>query len=113
MIIYNIEGEAFDSFTPAYITLTYKIPTPRVMMTDEWVNKLDLDILECAKKMMIAGRQLRQKETGKYESTSLRPPYRIIALILNRIFCRENVRLYKLSWIPLIYYVAFECTIFN
>ena len=113
MIIYNIEGEAFASFTPAYITLTYKIPTPRVMMTDEWVNKLDLDILECAKKMMIAGRQLRQKETREYESASLHNPFKIVAFMLNRIFGQENGRLYKLSWIPLIYYVSLEGTIFN
>ena len=41
------------------------------------------------------------------------PPYRIIDLMLNNIFGKENGRLYKLSWIPLIYYVAFEGTIFN
>ena len=83
------------------------------MMTDEWVNKLDLDILECSKRMMIEGRQTHQKETRKYEPASLCPPYRVIALMLNRIFGQENGRLYKLSWIPLIYYVAFEGTIFN
>ena len=33
--------------------------------------------------------------------------------MLNRIFGWENGKLYKLSWIPLIYYVAFEGTIFN
>ena len=33
--------------------------------------------------------------------------------MLNRIFFRGNGKLYKLIWIPLIYYVAFEGTIFN
>ena len=31
----------------------------------------------------------------------------------NRIFNRENGRFYKMSWIPLIYYVATQGTIFN
>ena len=53
MIISNIEGEYFASFTPSYITLDYKLPPPQVIMTDEWVKKVDLDILECAKKMML------------------------------------------------------------
>ena len=75
MIISNIEGEAFASFTPAYITLAYKLPPPQVMMSDEWVNKVDLDILECAKKMMIIGRKLRPKQTREYDSASLQPPF--------------------------------------
>ena len=68
MIIYNIEGESFASFTPTYITLAYKFPPPQVIMNDEWVNEVNLDILECAKKMMMVGRKLRQTEIGKYES---------------------------------------------
>ena len=82
-------------------------------MTDDWVKKVDMDIMECAKKIMVTGKQLHQKETGEYVSTRLRTPFRIIALMLNRIFCWANGILYKLSWIPLIYYVAFEGTIFN
>ena len=86
MIISNIDREAFASFTPTYITLACKMPTPQVMMTNGWVNKVDLDVLECAKKMMITGRKLHQKETCEYESAGLHPPFRIIPLMLNRIF---------------------------
>ena len=82
-------------------------------MTYEWVNKEDLNLLECAKKLMMEGRQVCQKETGKYESASLGPPFSIISLVLNRIFSCANGIMYKLCWIPLIYYVAFEGTILN
>ena len=34
-IISNIKKEDFASFTPAYITTTYKLPPPRVMMTND------------------------------------------------------------------------------
>ena len=89
MIISNIGGEAFVSFATAYIAMACKLPPPHVMMMDEWVNKVDLDIFECAKRMMIAIIQLRQKETGEYESASLHPPYRVIALMLNMIFSKK------------------------
>ena len=72
-----------------------------------------LDIFECAKRMMVVGKKLCQRATDEYETTSLHTPYRIIALMLNKIFGRANGKLYKLSWIPLIYYVAMQGTIFN
>ena len=40
-------------------------------------------------------------------------PFRIIALLLNRIFCRANGTIYKLNQVPLIYYTSFEGTIYN
>ena len=43
-------------------------------MTYEWVSKVDFDILECAKRMMIAGKKMRQKACGEYEFASLQPP---------------------------------------
>ena len=79
MVISNRKGESFAYFNPTYIAMACKFPPPQIMMTNEWVNKVDLEILECAKRMMIEGRQLRQKETGEYESASLHPPYRVIA----------------------------------
>ena len=86
MIISNIKGEYFYSFTPTYIGMACKLLPPQVMMTDKWVNKVDLDILECAKKMMIEGRQMRQKATSEYENSILRSPYRFIALMLNSLW---------------------------
>ena len=70
-IISNIKGEAFSSFTPTYITLVCKLPPTQVMMANDWVKKVDMDILECTKKMMIPENQLSHKETGEYESLIL------------------------------------------
>ena len=111
MIISNAEGQAFSSFTPTYITNACKLPAPQTMMTtnydDGWMGEhVNIDFFECAKQMMVAGKKLCQKDTGEYETTSLHTPYRIIALMLNRIFGQENGKFYKMSWIPLIYHVA-------
>jgi len=40
-------------------------------------------------------------------------PYRFIALMLNRIFGRAQGKIFKLGWIPIIFYVATQGTIFN
>ena len=53
MIISNENGLYFASLTPSYIALAYKFLPSQVMMIDEWLKKVDLDILECEKKMMI------------------------------------------------------------
>ena len=47
----------------------------------------------------------------EYESGSLRTPYRILDLMQNRIFGRDNGKFYKIRWISLIYYVAMQGTI--
>ena len=63
--------------------------------------------------MMIVGNKFLQKAFGEYDISSLRTPYMLIALMLNKIFGRENGKFYKMSWIPLIYHVAIQGTIFN
>ena len=86
MIISNIEGQAFASFTLAYIIKAFKLPAPQTMMTYGWVNSLILDFFECAKWMMVAGKQLQQKSSVEYETASLHTPYRIITPMQNKIF---------------------------
>ena len=63
--------------------------------------------------IMIEGNIFRYKSSHEYETSSLHTPYTLIALILIRIFIRENGKFYKLGWIPLIYHVAMQGTIFN
>ena len=85
-IISNVKGESFASFTLAYIVLAYKLPLAQVMMKNDWIKGVNIDPLECAKKMIMPGKQLRQKTSGEYESPSLRTPFKIIALMFNIIF---------------------------
>ena len=63
--------------------------------------------------MMVVGKQLCHKDSSEYEIASLRTPYRIIALMLNKTFGWANGKFYKMSWITLIYHVAMQGTIFN
>ena len=63
--------------------------------------------------MMIPGKNFCTRPSREYETTSLRTPYRLIALMLNRIFRRENGKNLKIGWVPVIFFVATKGTIFN
>ena len=106
-IISDIKGEAFSSFHPAHIAAAYKLPPSQVMLTEDWIKGININLLEYAKQMVVLGKQLRQKASIEYECQSLRTPFRIIALLLSRIFGRADQTIYKLNWVPLIYYIAF------
>ena len=72
-----------------------------------------MDLLERVKKIMILGKIFRTRSSGEYETSTLHAPYRFIILMLNRIFERANGKSFKFGWIPVIYYVATQGTIFN
>ena len=106
MIMSNIEGKYCASFTPAYIAKDCNLPALEISMTDAWINGLSLDYIECANMMMIAENQFHQKASSEYEVVSLHTPYRLISLMLNRIFGRANGKFYNIGYIPLMYHVT-------
>ena len=63
--------------------------------------------------MMIVGNPFQQKAASEYENSIFCTPYRLIALMLNTIFDKENGNFNKMGWIALIYHVAMQGTIFN
>ena len=72
-----------------------------------------MDLVENLKKMLLQGKLYRYRQIGEYDTVSLRAPYRFIALMLNKIFGRAHGRLFKLEWIPIIFHVATQGTVFN
>ena len=113
MILSNVEGQVFSTYSPAYVAQACKLPTPQNYLTEEWLKGLHLDILDNVKRMMVPEKQFHTRPSREYETAHLRTPYRLIALMLNRIFWRANGKHYKLSWVPVIFFVATQGTIFN
>ena len=95
------------------MALAYHLPEPQLFLSNEWLDNLRMDFVETLKRMLFPGNLYRHTTTKDYDTPSLRAPYRFIALMLNRIFTRANGRLFKFEWIPLMFYVAMEGTIFN
>ena len=46
MIMYNIEGKGFSSFTLAYLAKSCNIPIPKISMMGDWINILSLDYID-------------------------------------------------------------------
>ena len=82
-------------------------------MTTEWVKSLQLDYVATTKMMVVEGKTSRHKQSGEYETSYLCTSYRVIVLMLNMIYGRADGKFYKFGWIPLIYHIAMEGTVFN
>ena len=63
--------------------------------------------------MVAKGKTFRHKQSREYETAHLRTPFRIIALMISKLYGRADGKTYNFGWIPLMYYVAMEGTIFN
>ena len=113
MLIGNVEGQGYAAFSPRYVALAYHLPEPQVFLSNDWLDNLRMDLVETLRRMLLPGKLYRHRTTEDYDTASLRAPYRFIALMLNRIFGRANGRLFKFEWIPLIFHVATEGTVFN
>ena len=95
------------------MALSYRLPEPQVFLSNDWLDNLRMDLVETLRRMLLPGNIYRHRATEDCDTARLRAPYRFIALMLNWIFGRANGTLFKLEWIPLMFHVATEGTIFN
>ena len=103
MILANTERQGYAAYSPAYVSMAYNLPTPQTYLTESWLKELNLDMVEIVKKMMILGKNFHTRPSGEYKTSTLRTPYRLLALILNRIFRRANGKNFKIGWVPVIF----------
>ena len=105
MILDNTKGHGYATYIPAYVAMSYKLPTPQNYLTEGWLKDPNLDVVETVKRMMIPGKNFCTRPSGEYETTSLCTPYRLIALMLNRIYKISNGNNFKIGWVPVIFFV--------
>ena len=113
MILENVDKQGYAAYSPGYVALAYHLPEAQVFLSDDWLNNIRMDLVETLKRMLLHGKHFRTRHMGEYDTTSLRAPYRFIALMLKRIFGRAHGKSFKLEWMPIIFYVATQGTIFN
>ena len=97
MILSNTEGQDFAAYILTYVARACKLPTPQNYLTEERLKGLNLDILDIVRRMMVLENEFCTRPSGEYETAHLHTPYRLIVLMLNRIFGRANGKYYKLS----------------
>ena len=113
MILQNTAKQGYTTCNLAYVSMAYHLPPAQIYLTESWLKETDLDLVETVKRMMIPGKNFRTRPSKEYDTSTLRTPYRFIALMLNRIFGRAHRKSFKIAWIPIIFYVATQGTIFN
>ena len=50
MILANTEGQGYAAYSPAYVAMAYKLPTPQTYLTESWLKDVNLDMVETVKK---------------------------------------------------------------
>ena len=113
MILANTAKKGYVAYNPGYVSLAYHLPPAQVYLTKNWLKEINLDLVETVKRMMIPGKNFQTRPSGEYDTTILQTPYRFLALMLNRVFGRAHGKIFKLGWIPIIFYVATQGTVFN
>ena len=106
MILENVDKQGYAAYSPGYVSLAYHLLEAQVYLTKDWLKAIKMDLVETLKRMLIPGKNFRTRTTGEYDTASLRTPYRFISLMLNRIFERAHSKIFKLEWVPIIFYVA-------
>ena len=86
MILENADKQGYATYSPGYVALAYHLPEAQIFLSDDWLRNIRMDLVETLKRMLLPGRNFRTRPTGEYDATSLRTPYKFIALMLNRIF---------------------------
>ena len=90
MILENTTKQGYVAYNLAYVSMAYHLPTPQAYLTKSWLKEVGLDLVEMVKRMMILGKNFRTRRSGEYDTSTLRSPYRFIALMLNRIFVEQK-----------------------
>ena len=113
MILENTSKQGYAAYSPEYVSMAYHIPSPPLYLTESLLKEIAMDLVETVKRIMVPEKNFWTRPTGEYDTSSLHAPYRFIALMLNRSFGRAHGKSFKIGWIPVIFFVATQGTIFN
>ena len=97
MSLENTAKQGYATYSPTYVSMEYHLPPAQIYLTASWMKETNLDLAEIVKRMMIPWKNFQTRPSGEYETTTLRTPYRFIALMLNRVFGRVHGKSFKLG----------------
>ena len=86
MILVNVDKQGYAAYSPGYVALAYHLPEAQVFLSNDWLKNIRMDLVQTLERMLLSGKHFRNRPIGEYDTTSLRAPYRFIALMLNKIF---------------------------
>ena len=53
MLICNVEGQGYASFSPGYVALAYHLPEPQVFLSNEWLDNLSMQQIISYRRRML------------------------------------------------------------
>ena len=95
MMINDEEGKPVASFAPAFISAAYSLPEKEISVTTEWVRSLKFDYTSTKKMMVAEGKNFRHKQSGECDTSHIRTPFKIIALMMSKLYGRDGGKMYN------------------
>ena len=59
MILENTAKQGYATYSLAYVSMAYHLPSPQVYLTESWLKEIAMDLVETVKRMMIPGKIFR------------------------------------------------------
>ena len=71
MILENTVKQGYAAYSPAYVSMSYHLPTPQAYLTESWLNEVGMDLVKTVKRMMIPGKIFRTRPSREYDTSTL------------------------------------------
>ena len=102
------------SYRHDFLDVYYKLSRTEVCYSMKWLEAQNLDVHATMKSWWVPTKRFRVKPgQTHYDTASLREPYRILAMMISRLYGEPNARDFFEKWVPLMYEVCTKGVIFN
>ena len=71
IILANTTKQGYAAYSPGYVSLAYHLSPAQVYLTENWLKKINLDLVEIVKRMMILGKNFQTRPSGEYDVATL------------------------------------------
>jgi len=108
------DEQVVGSFRPEYIEVYYKLPRSEVDFTNKWLEKQTHDVHATMKSWWVHTKRFRVRPfKSTYPTASLREPYKLVAMMMCRLFGDPDAKEFQQVWVQLMHEVCNKGTIFN
>jgi hypothetical protein len=111
--IINAQGRLVASFQPSVLISCYQLTQEEMTLDDELVKGFPHKPRDLMKKLWVPGKKFKTRASNDYPTNLLRPPYQYAVAMLSRLYGEPDAQKFRVSWVPLIYYITTSRSVFN
>ena len=63
MILENVDKHGYAAYSPGYVALAFHLPEAQIYLTEDWLKRIRMDLVETLKRMLMPGKKFRTRLT--------------------------------------------------